>query len=124
MKLTIQLKLERQYLDLKYYQIKFMWQDDSDWIPDTIKLSKDGCVTTLSFYDIARHIIKLAQEAEVESIKFRIFKDDQLKHNLKVLTKQQDGIQGLAAKSLCSSAKEQANLLSFFRSNLDLEVVN
>ena len=122
MKLTVKLELVHKFLDLKYYKVSFNWGDKDTWIPDSIKLMKNGTIACLTPADILLKIADVCNTSEVDELKLIIRKDDNLAHNLKVLTKQTEGKLNQTAQWLSSTPKEKTRLIQFFKGTLPIEI--
>lgn len=123
MKLTVRLELVNKFLDLKYYRVSFTWGDKDTWIPDSIKLMKNGTVACLAPSDILLKIADVCNTSEVDELRLIIKRDDNLAHNLKVLTKQTQGKMNQVAQWLSSTPKEKTKLIQFFKGNLPIEII-
>lgn len=122
MKLTVKLELVHKFLDLKYYKVSFNWGDKDTWIPDSIKLMKNGTIACLAPADILLKIAEVCNTSEVDELRLIIRKDDNLAHNLKVLTKQTEGKLNQTAQWLSSTPKEKTRLIQFFKGTLPIEI--
>jgi len=122
MKLTVKLELVHKFLDLKYYKVSFNWGDKDTWIPDSIKLMKNGTIACLAPADILLKIADVCNTSEVDELRLIIRKDDNLAHNLKVLTKQTEGKLNQTAQWLSSTPKEKTRLIQFFKGTLPIEI--
>lgn len=123
MKLTVRLELVNKYLDLKYYRVSFTWGDKDTWIPDSIKLMKNGTIACLTPADILLKIADVCNSSEVDELRLIIKKDDNLSNNLKVMTKQAEGQLNQTAQWLSSTTKEKTRLIQFFKGSLPIEII-